>query len=201
MIRVSSYALFLVALLAPAVVSAEPVKTAVSVVCVDGEKCSWLEPLSERMAQQLFLKSKVAPLEMNGKDVVRACRKGMSPEEADACVRDAVRAAAAGLGGEPNRVVLHLWTENGEVVRGSAQIVQGGKAETALFTLVPIDVARSLRAGFGTPEGNSHFALRGGLGAVAAQRGLAAPVERIPIQVLPEVRIFGELVVDPPPVR
>jgi hypothetical protein len=144
--------LFFVALLLPAVVSAEPAKTNVSVVCVDGEKCSWLEPLGERLAQQLFLKSKVAPLEMNGNDVVRSCRKGMSPEEADACVRDAVRAAAAGLGAAPNRVVLRPEMENGEVVRGSAQIVQGGKAETALFTLVPIDAARSLRAGFGTPE-------------------------------------------------
>ncbi|MHB0969529.1 MAG: hypothetical protein ACYC7A_12310 [Thermoanaerobaculia bacterium] len=201
MTRSLSHALFFVALLLPTVVSAEAVRTSVSVVCVDGENCSWLEPLGERLAKKLFLDSKLAPLELNGHDVVRACRKGMSPEEADACVRDAVRAAAPGLGATPNRVVLHFWTENGEVVRGSAQIVQAGKAETALFTLVPVDASKSLRAGFGTPAGNSHFALRGGLGTVAAQRGLAAPVERIPIQVLPEVRIFGELVLDPPPVR
>jgi hypothetical protein len=201
MFRWSSIAVLLTFVVVQGAAAAEPAKTAAAVFCVDGAQCAWLEPLGERLALRLFTQAKVAPLEQKGRDVLRACRKDMSPVEADACVRDATRGAVPGFTGGLNRVVLHLWTENGEVIRGSAQIVREGKAESVPFTLVPVDGSNSLRSGFGTPEGNSRFVLRGGLGTVAATRGLAAPVERIPIQVLPEVRIFGELVIDPPPVR
>lgn len=194
MIRYLS-ALFLLLLAVP-VVAAEPAKTAVTVVCVDGENCAWLEPLGGRLARQLFANAKPGPFQVGGKDALTVCSKGMSPTEADACFKDLVRGAAGSVSGA--HVVLHLWTENEEVVRGSAQIVMNGTAETANFTLVPVTDAMILRQGFGTPRGDSRFVLRGALGKAAVDRGLTPRVERIAIEVLEGVRIFGDLVVDAP---